>query len=71
MTEPMVLTLDEVADELGLPAATAHERRRQVRELIANGELNVINKSLGPRRWRVSRYELLRYVGHPEYGQAS
>lgn len=72
MSEPLVLTLEEVADELCIAARTPHERRRQVRELIEAGELRVINPTVGPRRWRVSRFEVLRYIGHPEYvGQAS
>lgn len=62
-----VLTLDEVADEIRVNARDPRERRRQVRDLIDNGELHVINKRVGPRRWRVSRFEVLRYIGHPDY----
>lgn len=61
------LSLDEVADEINLSATTRRERRRQVRELVAAGDLRVINPRLDPRRWRISRWEVLRYNGHPDY----
>jgi hypothetical protein len=69
MSEPLVLDLLEVADVLKLTARTPTERRRQVRDLIEAGELNVISRRVGPRRWTVSRFEVLRYVGHPDYSQ--
>ena len=62
-----VVTLDDVADHLKLTAVTRSARRRQVRELIEAGDLAPINRRVGPRRWQVSRFELLRYLGHPEY----
>lgn len=62
-----VLTLDEVATFLKLTAETNREKRRQVRELITNGQLRAINDKVGPRRLTVSRWEVMRYVGHPDY----
>jgi hypothetical protein len=61
-----VLTLEEVADMLRI-ASSPREKRRQVRELVASGDLRVINDPVGPRRWRVSRFEVMRYIGHPDY----
>lgn len=63
---PEVLSLDEVADMLGATQVTPRNRRRFVRQLIADGQLRPIVPTVGARCLKVARHEVLRYRGDIE-----